>query len=733
MRQVSELFWQVGHRAEKTGKCEQFVPANVPGNANLDWANATNMPNWQRDKNYTEFAWCEDCFWVYKAQIEPCNLADGEVRLLTGKGIDYEYEIYFNGNLIYAYEGMFAPFSLDIGSDSGEIEIIIFPIPKDKLGTKGTRQEAAQSCKPAVSYEWDWHPRLVPVGIWDELIVEILPKYNLKSAEITYELSNDLSLASVKLNTCANANILFSLYAPNGENIFENSACHTHNLQNPLLWWCNGYGTPNLYTWRADCVHNGKICDSKTGKIGFRKIELTMNDGTWSEPCEFPKGRSAVPITITLNNVAVFAKGSNWVNPEVFSGTITKDTYEPLVLLGKQANFNIFRSWGGGIINKDSFFELCDEHGIMVWQEFMLACNDYRNSDKYLSVLEKEATAIIHRLKKYASVVIWCGGNELFNNWSCMTDQSYALRLLNKLCYEHDYQKRPFLATSPLYGMAHGCYLFTYPDGREVFEVMPFAKHTAYTEFGVPSVSNYDCLLAATDEKNVFPLVSNDITIAHHAFDAWSAPSYAWCELDTLRKYFGEPTDIHDMIEKSQWLQGEGYKCIYEEARRQKPYCSMAINWCYSEPWPTIANNSIINYPHSPKASFKDVAAACRNVLASAQIPHFSFAQGEVFEAALWMLNDGTKDIKGGKVEVTLELLGKTYNLLNWEYEPLGANKNLIGPVVRFELPKVEIANKTITALGMNEQTQPHKSYAPMVLRLNAGEYSSTYKLVYKY
>jgi beta-mannosidase len=115
----------------------------------------------------------------------------------------------------------------------------------------------------------------------------------------------------------------------------------------------------------------------------------------------------------------------------------------------KEANMNILRCWGGAIIDKEPFFELCDEMGIMVWQEFPLACNNYLGTKGYLAVLEQEATAIIKRLRKHPCLTLWCGGNELFNSWSRMTDQSLPLRLLNKLCYEED-QNTPFINTSPL-------------------------------------------------------------------------------------------------------------------------------------------------------------------------------------------------------------------------------------------------------------------------------------------
>ena len=102
-----------------------------------------------------------------------------------------------------------------------------------------------------------------------------------------------------------------------------------------------------------------------------------MNEGAWDEPEDFPKGRSVPPAQLELNGRKIFAKGTNWVNPEIFPGTITRERYNELIDLAVEANFNMFRIWGGGIVNKESFFELCDEKGILVWEEFPLSCNLY--------------------------------------------------------------------------------------------------------------------------------------------------------------------------------------------------------------------------------------------------------------------------------------------------------------------------------------------------------------------
>lgn len=712
-----QLEWRVGHTHCKDMKPGKFVKANVPGAVQLDWAQSAGIPDYRFDENFKLFYWMEDKFWLYQATID-FEMKEGEKIFFISKGIDYEFEIRLNGKSCFYQEGMFRQVELDITNETRQgsvLEVLIYPVPKRHGAHKDTREEVDQCCKPAVSYGWDWHPRLIPIGIWQDTYIEVRDKNYFREPNVSYRLKQDYSAAVVELNaeSMKDCKIEWKIFDSKGKEVgFAQGSNSEISIKNPRLWWCNGYGEPHLYVWQANCIKHGRTISYYEGKIGFRTVSLEMNEGAWDEPKDFPKTRSVPAVTICLNGKKVFAKGTNWVNPEIFPGTITRETYKPLIELAHEANFNIFRSWGGAIVNKDSFFELCDEYGILVWQEFPLACGNYKGTDKYLRVLESEATAILYRLKKHPCIALWCGGNELFNNWSGMTDQDLALRLLNKLCYEED-RGTPFIMTSPLMGMGHGCYMFKYPNGDEVYKVMNEAHFTAYTEFGVPSIGNKECLLAAVPKDKLFPLTENSSTIAHHAFRAWDGwqTEDTWSSLHILESYFGQIDSLDELIHKSQWMQAEGYKCLFEEARRQKPYCSMVINWCYNEPWPTLANNSIISYPHKPKMSYYAIKQSCREVLASARLKKFSYKGGEIFEAELWMLNDSIASLSNGTVKAYIILGVHKLFILEWKYDVIPASENLMGPIIRYQLPDVE-AEK-------------------LKLILEAKDYSSEYELVY--
>ena len=694
-----EMIWELGYSPTSEGQPEKWIPATVPGAVQLDIAKAENYAPYYYAEHWKDFLWMEDNFYSYRSTFKKPDLSPTEKIFFISKGIDYQFEIYLNNEKIFGQEGMFTSVYLDLTSKLKESNILVVKVfPAPKLHPKPVdRTQASHSVKPAVSYGWDWHPRLLPLGIWDETYLEIQSASYVNDFQVNYQLNNELSKADISIKVTGR-NLIGNHYqwrlkdktgmvVSKSEGIIENNDFTSiTTINNPNLWWPHDNGEPYLYNSELQLVYNsGKNIQTITSKIGFRSIKLVMNNGAWREPEGFPKTRSVPPIQLEINGRRIFCKGSNWVNPEIFPGVITRERYRQLLSLAKEANFNILRVWGGGIVNKESFFELCDEMGILVWQEFPLACNNYPDDAHYLNILKQEATSIINRVKQHPSLAFWCGGNELFNSWSGMTDQSLALRLLNSLCLEFD-PKTPFIPTSPLMGMAHGHYVFReWSTKEEVFQEMARAKFTAYTEFGMPAPASVEILKTIIPKEELWPPKPGTSWESHHAYNAWVGNTWL-CE-DIIEDYFGKSESLEELVAKGQLLQGEGYKCIFEEARRQKPYCAMAINWCYSEPWPTAANNSIVSYPNIPKPGFYAVKNACRPVLASAKLPKFKWLEGETFFADIWMLNDFFNEIPSGKVTIKIATNEFQLTLLSWEYSAMKANINQVGPTVRYQLP----------------------------------------------
>lgn len=669
-----------------------YFSATVPGNVQRDYAEHIGiLENLQFANNVAKLESVEKSTWEYKAELN-YDLKPDQKLYFVAEGIDYIFDILLDGEKVYSQEGMYTPVELDLTKKAHKgsiLQVIIHPHPIRSGSYIRTRDEASQSCKPPVCYGWDWNPRLLISGIWMPAFLETRGKAFINTCEPSYKLDLEKLHADLSFDIDCEEAPVITIYAPDGKEVY----CGTEteiSIDNVELWWCNGQGEPNLYTWKAETSD-----DTKTGTIGFKTLRLVRNKGFEIEEPVFPKPQLLAPITIELNGRRIFAKGSNYVNPELFFGNISKETYETQVLYAKEAHMNIFRIWGGAGLAKPEFYDLCDKHGILVWQEFMLACNDYTGTKHYLSVLEREAISVIKKMRHHACLAFWCGGNELFNAWSGLDEQSHALRLLNKLCYEYD-NDRPFIMTSPITGMAHGGYTFVDRDGREVFEMFQSANFSAYTEFGVPSISPVHQLRKIIPEDELFPIVKTDAWIAHHGFEAWRPAS--WVHLETLEQYFGKSESLEETVARSTWLQCEGYKAVFEEGRRQWPSCSMSLNWCFNEPWVTAAGNSLISYPNIQKPAYFAVKDSLRPIMASARIPKFSWIDGEKLSFELWYHND-TNKASSNTVKVEIELGNKKFDMLSWETGEVDANSNKMGPTVNFVIPADEKANKLIVRI----------------------------------
>lgn len=677
----------IAHTKELSLPPIEKIPATVPGAAELDYAKAKGYEPYYFGLNYLDYKWMEDEYFIYSTELN-FKLDDGELAFLCLDGVDYEFSVRIDGKEIFYKEGMFSPSRIDVGAYAGErhaLEIVIYPIPK--LATarrKNARDEAAACCKSAAQYSWDWHPRLVPVGIWKDAYLEI---HNAAPTELgaAYRLSDKLDRAdiSAEINTVGTGTLVLELISPLGEAVFKKDINFADSeslkidftLESPSLWYPVGYGEHPVYTLRA--CGGEKVLERK---IGFRRVKLLRNfDDTNPVEKSFPKTRYPAPATFEVNGVKVFAKGSNWVNTEIFPALMTESRYRELLTLVRDANMNILRMWGGGFINHDVFYDICDEMGIMIWQEFMLSCNLHPDDDKYLSVLKNEATYIIKNLRTHPAIVLWCGGNELFNSWSGLTDQSHPLRMLNSLCYELD-RFTPFNPTSPLEGMGHGTYNTLFDirkagkdeaglggdidcvTNEEFITVLCRSYFTAYTEFGSSGAADPEYIkkyIMSEEDYNDFS-PKNPVWVAHHAFSAWT--SDCWARPGEIDYYFGGYSDVDDFMRKSLLVQAISYKSLFEEMRRQWPHCSMAINWDFNEPWPCAAGNSLINWPCEPKPAYYAVKDALRPTLASIRTRKNRFLTGETVQAELFILNDSPDAlsdlavnayvIKGGKKEL---------------------------------------------------------------------------------
>jgi len=701
--------WELARLDGRESPPGAWMAASVPGAVQLDWARASGLPDPAVGQNVRLYDGLEDFHWLYRTRVPQVELAKGEELAFSCDGVDYACEVSLAGRLVHRHEGLFTPFEIDLSGcpPGAELDVLVLPAPK-LAGAPADRTQASHACKPAVSYGWDWHPRLIPLGLWAPAGFIARPRAHLGHVDFAYQLSDDLSHAAITVTAEARdrgAHPRWRLLDAEGSTVAGSSSPRA-SLSEPRLWWTHDHGDPYLYTLEV----TADAGDIYRRPVGFRRVRLVMAEGAWAEPAGFPKSRSHPPVTLELNGRVIFAKGSNWVNADLFPGRITADTLRPLLRLAAAANFNLLRSWGGAIVNPEAYFDQCDELGLLVWQEFPLACNRYPDEPAYLRVLDQESRSVIRRLRQHPCLGIWGAGNELFNAWSGMTDQALPIRLLNRNCYDLD-PGTPFLPTSPIDGMGHGDYRFRDDRGREVFEIFQQARFTAYPEFGCPGPSPASYLRTFIPENELWPPRPGTSWETHHGFAAWEADPTTWLCTTTLEHYFGPARDLDTLVRRGGWLQSVGCQAIFEEARRQKPGCSMALNWCFNEPWPGAAGPCLVNWPAQPKPAYDAVRLACRPVLASARFAKFQWRDGEMFSAQIWLLNDSRYALQEGEVEVTLAAGGSpALRLLLWAFPPVPAGTNLAGPSVQAVLPAAR-ADSFELALKVSPREEWSSSY----------------------
>lgn len=712
--------WQVGFTADPAAAPETMIPATVPGAVQLDYARAHNWPPFTEGVNFREYHWMEDVYWLYSVPLR-FDAAPGQAAYLVFTGIDYRYHISVEGELLCEGEGMFSTVRCDVTRFSGRettLTVLLDPIPK--ADDSDTRTQGRKSCKAVACYGWDWHPRLVSTGLWDEVNLVIEDERCILDFDAAYELTPALDCCRMDTTVSVHADCAVRVSLLDGETVVAQAAADTQDkaaaltlqLSQPKLWYPIGYGDQHRYTLKAETLDaQGRVLTVRTRTLGMRRSRLVMNENAWNQPADFPKSRSAAPATLEINGLRIFAKGSNWVNAEVFPCDMTHEGYKKLLTLVKDANMNILRIWGGGFVNKESFFDLCDEMGIMVWQEFPLACNEYPDEDAYLAVLEKEATAIVRRLRTHPCLAFWCGGNELFNGWSCMTEQHHALRLLDSVCYKED-RFTPYNMTSPLNGMGHGHYVNYDEDGQyEIITRLVQSDCTAYTEFGSPGAAAPEYIRQyISPEDYADCTITNDVWVEHHAFKAWG--DSRWLRFDEANYYFGGYTDIDDLCVKTQFIQAMGYKSLFEEMRKQWPRCSMALNWCFNEPWPTFANNSLVSWPAVARPAYYAVQQALRTRLASLRVDRHLWWSGEKFHADVWMLNDSSlEDLAANEITVFYRLGdGEEIEWGTLRCPALSAQQNRECGTISFPIP-TDFAGKIYLRLCVKDNPSLNSEY----------------------
>lgn len=655
----------------------EWRAAEVPGSVQTSAFGLPLEELYQRD-NIEKVRWMEEMYWVYRTEfVTPYVDVDEEV-IIQFLGIDYQCRIYLNGRFVCAHEGMFTPVEIPLYGTTGkdELLVLILPFADTRLNT--------QSMKARYSFGsgWDFAPKMQSRGIWDDAGIIVREKLRATHAWVQTRLDNQ-QRADVTINVELSEVVAYGEITVSLDSVTRtfpivqtNRLAIPLNISSPTLWWPNGLGVANLVELCLVLQVTGRNTVPFAARVGLRAVERVAAAG---------QGAEDIPLQLVVNHRKIFLKGVNWVPLDSCSGSITTARYRLFLQQFKDAGVNLVRVWGGGLKEKDAFYAIADELGLMVLQEFPLACEKLIRTQEFISLLAREVTAIIQALRAHPSVVIWSGGNELFHYWDLMDSGSErmakaielegdwlaysqnrewrgggdtydepALALMGELCARQD-GSRPYQLTSAMEGEgeAHGIWTWDptigdhrFRDSDTLYDFWLNANQHLYSESSVSSIANLETISEVLgEESHAYPDKKDPIWQLHHAFHAaWDNLPDLWLDLPSTEQLFGKLADLDRLVLANQWMQGEGGRFLIEELRRKMPHTCGIIWWGVNEPWPGLAGNALIDYYGRPKLGWQFIATAFKPTILSLRYPH---CVARRVKPELWISHDGVLPFSG--------------------------------------------------------------------------------------
>lgn len=601
------------------------VSAAVPGCIHTDLMAAGKIDDPFYRDNELGVQWIGETDWIYRRTFEvPASLLQNNRVLLRCDGLDTLATIRLNGHVIGRTDNMFRTWEFDVKSrlraGNNRIEIR-FDSAVNRVGKCQAKRRIpggggpleikgrAWIRKEPCNFGWDWGPTLVTCGIWRPIQLIAYDQARLADVRITQDhtrrgqvgievvLSAETASAQ-RLKASVSIAFAGKVLAVADTALQRGKARLPLPIKNPKLWWPNGMGNQPLYEVAVQLrdARDG-LLDTVRKKIGLRTLRLDRHADKWGQSFQF-----------VINGVPFFAKGANWIPADTFATRLTRERYAALIRDAAAANMNMLRVWGGGIYESDLFYELCDELGICVWQEFMFACSTYPTFDaSFMRTVAAEAEDNVRRIRHHACLALWCGNNELeqgmvgprWGEWQ-MSWTDYAKlfdRLLPSIVKRLDPQRDywPSSPHSPLgdrkdynnphFGDAH---LWDVWHGKKPFEWYRTCKHRFNSEFGFQSFPEPRTVHGYTEpaDRNVTSRV-----MEHHQRSGIGNTTI----MTYLLEWFRLPSRFDMILWLSQVLHGMAMKYAVEHWRRSRPRGMGTLYWQFDDCWP-VASWASVDY-----------------------------------------------------------------------------------------------------------------------------------------
>ncbi|OHB54152.1 MAG: hypothetical protein A2Y12_16885 [Planctomycetes bacterium GWF2_42_9] len=590
------------------------------------------IKNWNIGLNSRDCEWIENRHWIFSTKIPDSWFFSGENHILKFKGLDYKGWIYFNGVELATFDNSHLEYELNLNGKfhkSDNVLSIVFDVSPRWLGQYGETSKMTDF-KPRFNYTWDWCPRLVQIGIWDDIVLDVFEKdkinhFDIETDYIAEKKSGWLAIKgdifgqsdtylSVSLYDYQEKELLFDTKLD--ACLFNERGIVVGDLE-VLPWWPNGMGFQNLYSLIIKLYDKeDNLIDIFCKHIGFKHID-------WLPCKDAPKG--ATNWLCSINDQLVFLKGVNWTPIRPNFADVNIEDYQLRIDKYKNLGFNLFRVWGGAFLEKECFYDFCDRSGLMVWQELPLSSSgleSYPPDDpKSIEVVTKIAESFICRRKHHISLLMWCGGNELRASKKTDDPIEFDHPLIKELVnvFINKDPKRKFIPSTP-FGPSFCAYEHNYGKGLHWAVNGPWKidgtledwerywradDSLARTEIGCPGPSSTEIIEKYCGDIDPFPCnLENPL---------WARTPW-WCEWKEFISENGrQPVDLNEYVAWGTNRQSKALVISIQNCLHRLGQCGIFIIWMGHDCFPCTANTSILDF----EGNYKPAAYQIKKILTS--------------------------------------------------------------------------------------------------------------------
>ncbi|MCS6912694.1 MAG: hypothetical protein RMK29_17905 [Myxococcales bacterium] len=648
-----------------------WLPARVPGTVHTDLLAAGLIPDPFVADNERAVQWVGERDWVYRCRFRLPAEPPGGRRLLRCEGLDTFATVLLNGQPVLTSDNMFLPVEAEVDEllrpDDNELVILFESAARrarEREARAGVRQvwngdpSRVYARKAQYHWGWDWGPCLLCAGPYRPVrLLQFRARIVALQADVV--LGDGAAAVTVRLQAEGPADSArLRLSDPDGQVVQQVEAplqdgglTAVLDVPSPRLWWPNGLGAQPLYGLEAALRGDGEELDARTIRLGLRSLELVQ------DPLPDAAGRS---FHFAVNGRAFFAGGANWIPADSFLPRVDEARYRRLLTLARNAGVTMMRVWGGGVYEEDIFYDLCDELGLLVWQDFMFACGLYPAEDWFVRSVRAEAEAQVARLRHHPCLALWCGNNEDYSIAASLgafppsrraTDAPpFPARLLYEevlasVCAAADPQ-RPYWPGSPWSGHPELDANDPNVGDRHSWEVWhgPMADYQDYSKYAGRFVSEFG-MQALPSLATLLPVLPEDQRTPDSEALRWHNKATSGPERlqSYLERNLPPTSDLEGSIYASQLLQAEALGWAIRSYRRRfgspgQRHTGGALIWQWNDCWPAVSW-AVVDYQLVPKASYWVV----RRELQPLCIGLAPMSGG----AQVWAVNGTDEDVEG--------------------------------------------------------------------------------------